>query len=40
MIIDCHDHFTTAPTALENWRNQQVAGMEDASLMPKASDLK
>ena len=21
MIIDCHGHYTTAPKALENWRN-------------------
>ena len=40
MIIDCHGHFTTAPKALEDWRNQQIAGIEDASKMPKASDLR
>ena len=23
MIIDCHGHYTTAPKALENWRNRR-----------------
>ena len=40
MIIDVHGHYTTAPKALENWRNQQIAGIQDAALMPKVSDLK
>ena len=40
MIIDCHGHFTTAPKALEDWRNRQIAAIEEPSKMPKASDLK
>jgi len=40
MIIDCHGHYTTAPKALESWRNQQIAGIADATLKPRASDLK
>ena len=40
MIIDCHGHYTTAPKALETWRNQQIAGIRDAGLTPKVSDLK
>ena len=40
LIIDCHGHYTTAPKALENWRNQQIAGIADPALMPKVSDLK
>jgi len=40
LIIDCHGHYTTAPKALETWRNAQIAGIKDASLMPKVSDLK
>ena len=40
MIIDCHGHYTTAPKALEDWRNRQVAGIKDPSVMPKASELK
>ena len=30
MIIDCHGHYTTAPKALENWRNRQIAGIADS----------
>jgi len=40
MIIDCHGHYTTAPKALEDWRNRQIAGIKDPSVMPKASDLR
>ncbi len=40
MIIDCHGHYTTAPKALENWRNQQIAGIKDPAVSPKVADLK
>ena len=40
MIIDCHGHYTTAPKALEDWRNRQIAGINDASLKPRVSELK
>lgn len=40
LIIDCHGHFTTAPKALENWRNQQIASIKDPSQTPKVADLK
>src|SRR3954469_21125352 len=40
MIIDCHGHYTTAPKALEDWRNQQIAGIRDPSMKPRVSDLK
>jgi 4-oxalmesaconate hydratase len=40
VIIDCHGHYTTAPTALEAWRNQQIVGIKDPSVMPKVTDLK
>jgi 4-oxalmesaconate hydratase len=40
LIIDCHGHYTTAPKALETWRNAQIAGIKDASSMPKVADLK
>ena len=40
IIIDCHGHYTTAPPALETWRNAQIAGITDASKMPKVSDLR
>ncbi|MFP5412650.1 MAG: amidohydrolase, partial [Gammaproteobacteria bacterium] len=36
MIIDIHGHYTTAPKALEDWRNRQVAGLKDPSVAPKA----
>ena len=39
MIIDCHGHYTTAPPALENWRNRQIAGINDQSARPSVSDL-
>jgi hypothetical protein len=29
MIIDIHGHYTTAPKALEAWRNAQIAGIQD-----------
>lgn len=40
MIIDCHGHYTTAPKALEEWRNRQIAGVKDPSAAPKPSELK
>ncbi len=40
LIIDCHGHFTTAPKALEAWRNQQIASIKDPALTPKVADLK
>ena len=29
MIIDCHGHYTTAPNALQIYRDQQIAGLAD-----------
>lgn len=40
MIIDIHGHYTTAPKALEEWRNRQIAALNDPSRRPRASDLK
>ena len=40
MIIDIHGHYTTAPKALEAWRNQQIAGIKDPSAKPAVSSLK
>src|SRR3982751_4950468 len=40
MIIDCHGHYTTAPKALEDWRNRQIAGIRDPSIKPRASELR
>src|SRR3984885_5265109 len=40
VIIDVHGHYTTAPKALETWRNRQIAGIKAPSSKPKVSDLK
>jgi 4-oxalmesaconate hydratase len=40
MIIDCHGHYTTTPKALEDWRNRQIAGINDPSATPKVSELR
>jgi 4-oxalmesaconate hydratase len=34
MIIDCHGHYTTAPRALEAYRQQQISGLKDPSQLP------
>src|ERR1022692_3771025 len=39
MIIDIHGHYTTAPKALETWRNRQVAAITNVADTPKASEL-
>ncbi|MDA5146280.1 amidohydrolase family protein [Streptomyces sp. AD681] len=40
MIIDCHGHFTTAPPALGEWRNRQIAGLTDPRATPARDDLR
>ena len=40
MIIDVHGHYTTAPKALEDWRNRRIAGINDPSARPKVSELR
>jgi len=40
VIIDVHGHYTTAPKALEAWRNRQIAGIADPAAKPKVSELK
>lgn len=39
MIIDCHGHYTTHPSSLEQWRRRQVAGITDPSQMPSPAEL-
>lgn len=39
MIIDIHGHYTTAPKALESWRNRQIAAIGQSSYGPIPSDL-
>src|SRR6266516_6997586 len=31
MIIDCHGHYTTAPKALQTYRDAQIAALNDAA---------
>ena len=40
MIIDSHGHYTTAPKALEEWRNRQIAAINDPAQKPRVADLK
>jgi len=40
MIIDCHGHYTTAPKALEQWRNAQIAAIANPTQKPDPADLK
>ena len=34
MIIDCHGHYTTAPAALQKFRDEQVAGLKGGVDIP------
>ena len=34
MIIDCHGHYTTAPKALQEYRDAQIAALKDAAQPP------
>jgi len=38
MIIDCHGHYTTAPKALEAYRQQQIAAPSQRPPAPSISD--
>lgn len=40
MIIDCHGHFTTAPAALGQWRERQIASLTGSESAPSASELR
>ena len=39
MIIDCHGHYTTEPTQLGLFRNQQLAGLADGNRRPTTENL-
>ncbi len=39
MIIDIHGHYTTAPKALEEWRNRQIAAIGGGE-MPTRAELR
>jgi 4-oxalmesaconate hydratase len=34
MIIDCHGHYTTAPKALQDYRDAQIAALKDPTQRP------
>lgn len=38
MIIDCHGHYTTAPAALKEYRDAQVAGRDAPGFEPRPFD--
>ncbi|HEX2732097.1 MAG TPA: amidohydrolase family protein [Polyangiaceae bacterium] len=40
MIIDVHGHYTTAPKALELWRNRQIASLSNSGARPLGSELR
>ena len=40
MIIDCHGHYTTAPKALEEFRDRQLAALDRPSRRPSPASLK
>jgi 4-oxalmesaconate hydratase len=40
MIIDCHGHYTTAPRALEAWRQRQIDAFHAGSTPPSPSELR
>ena len=39
MIIDCHGHYTTAPKALDAWRERQIASLTGSLPAPRISEL-
>ena len=39
MIIDCHGHYTTAPSALREYRAAQVEGLKKPGYQPLPADL-
>ena len=36
MIIDCHGHYTTAPSPLGEWRDEQLAAFDEGRALPEA----
>jgi 4-oxalmesaconate hydratase len=40
MIIDCHGHYTTAPKALQEFRDRQLAALDTPSRRPLPASLK
>jgi 4-oxalmesaconate hydratase len=40
MIVDCHGHYTTAPSALQAFRDAQIASLADPSAAPSLDSLR
>jgi 4-oxalmesaconate hydratase len=40
MIIDCHGHYTTAPKALQDYRDSQIAELKDPASVPQKANVK
>lgn len=40
LVIDVHGHYTTAPNALEAWRNRQITALQDPAQAPSPSELR
>ena len=39
MIIDCHGHYTTSPKELKDYRDGQIAGLDDPKQVPARAQL-
>jgi 4-oxalmesaconate hydratase len=39
VVIDCHGHYTTAPTPLQDFRKAQIAALDDPALAPPSGPL-
>ena len=40
MIIDCHGHYTTAPSGLQTFRDAQIATLDDPSAAPPLDSIR
>ncbi|MFG2659154.1 amidohydrolase family protein [Streptomyces sp. NPDC048425] len=40
MLIDCHGHFTTAPPALNSWREKQIRAFEESGAHVSPDELR
>jgi len=40
MIIDCHGHYTTAPSGLQTFRDAQIATLDDPSAAPSLESIR
>jgi len=40
MIIDCHGHYTTAPSGLQTFRDAQIATLDDPSAAPSLDSIR